>query len=239
MSMKTFTFNGVSSDSFEYFINGAGVFNSPEPDLEYVSVPGRNGDLIYDNKRFNNIEVSYSPVFTLQNFRATSKAFQAWLLSHKGYFRLEDDYQPLYYRMASIKDAIPVTDIAWTNDAGAMEVIFNCKPQLYLVSGDDAVEFTADGTITNPTKFAAKPLIRVYGTGSLTVGDVTMTIGASSYAYIDIDCELMDCYYGSYNANQYVTIGDYFPTLAPGSNNIVLTDNTITKAEVTPRWWTI
>lgn len=239
--MKTFTFNGVSSDTFGLYINGAGVFDSPQPDLDYVPVPGRNGDLIYDNGRFNNIDISYSPVFATRNFRQTAKAFQAWLLSHKGYYRLTDDYHPEYFRLASAREAIEVGDIDWVNDAGSMEVVFNCKPQLYLVSGEETVTLeNFSMAITNPTRFTAKPLIRVYGYGQVIVGDVTFTVLSTPTAgYIDIDCELMNCTSDLSNANDYVQIDDYFPTLAPGSNSIFKIGANLTKVEVTPRWWTI
>ena len=48
----------------------------------------------------------------------------------------------------------------------------------------------------------------------------------------------MNCTYLGQNANTFVTVGDYFPTLAPGANQITISSSTITKIEVTPRWWT-
>ena len=75
------------------------------------------------------------------------------------------------------------------------------------------------------------------GTGSVTVNGVTITVASHSYAYVDIDCELMDCYYQGYNLNDKVTIGDYFPQLDLGNNAIALSG--VTSLGVTPRWWTV
>lgn len=233
-----FIFDGVSTLDYGMLINGSGVFESPEPDLEYVQIPGRNGNLIYDNNRFENIDVSYSPVFAVRDFRARAKAFQAWLLSHRGYYRLEDSYQPDYFRMASVREAIEVQDIAWVNNAGALSVTFDCKPQLYLKSGETVTTLTASGSVTNPTAYTALPLLNVYGTGTLTVGSVSIVIESHSYTYAVIDCETQDCYYGANNLNPKITIGDYFPTFPSGSTTITLGDG-ITKVEITPRWWTI
>lgn len=236
--MKTFTYDSVSSDTYGLFINGRGVFDSPEPDLEFLTVPGRSGDLVYDNKRFGNIEIKYPACFMLDSFQTNFKSFQAFLLSHKGYYKLTDDYQSGYYRMAAINKAIKASDIDWTYNAGSFDLVFNCKPQLFLTSGDTMTTITsASYTLNNPTKFASKPLLRVTGTGSVTVNGVTITVASHSYAYVDIDCELMDCYYQGYNLNDKVTIGDYFPQLDPGNNAIALSG--VTSLGVTPRWWTV
>lgn len=236
--MKTFIYDSVSSDTYGLYINGQGVFNSPEPDLEFLTVPGRSGDLVYDNKRFKNITIKYPACFTQENFRSNFKALQAFLLSHKGYYKLTDDYQPDYYRMAAIDKAIDLSDINWVYDAGSFDLSFNCKPQLFLASGDTATTYTAaSNTITNPTNFASKPLLRVVGTGSVTIEGVTITIAAHNYAYVDIDCELMDCYYEGYNLNDKVTVGNYFPEFAPGDNTMALSG--VTSVTVTPRWWTV
>lgn len=236
--MKTFTFDGLSSASLGFYINGSGVFDAPEPDLEYLSIPGKDGDLIYNKKRFNNIEIEYSPVFALSGFKAKAKNLQAWLLSHRGYFRLEDDYQPNYFRMASVRSAIEVDEINWSGDGGSMDIVFDCKPQLFLKSGEEEEEYTADGTIDNPTLFTAKPLINVYGEGTVSIGSRSFTVLSHSFDFITIDCDRQDCYSNSSNANQYVQIGDYFPELPSGTTGIELGDG-ITKVVITPRWWTV
>ena len=236
--MKTFTFDNTTSSSYGLYINGRGVYDSPEPDLEYVTVPGRSGDLVYDNKRFNNIEVTYPACFMLTNFTSNFKSLQAFLLKHKGYYKLTDDYEPNYFRMASVAEAIKLKDIDWVYNAGSFDLTFNCKPQRFLVSGETETDYTASSnTINNPTNFASKPLLKVYGTGTVTLGSVTLTISAHSYAYIEIDCELMDCYYQGNNANQYVTIGPFFPEFAPGENTLVIDGPTM--VTVKPRWWTV
>ena len=239
MAKKTFKFDNKSSGDFGLFINGRGVFDSPEPDLEYVSVPGRSGDLIYDNKRFHNIDVTYPSCFMIAGFRSNFKALQEFMLKHKGYYRLEDDYLPNHFRMASIARAINLEDINWVYDSGSFDLTFNCKPQLFLKSGENETEYTDTGSasvISNPTSFASKPLLKVYGSGTLTVNDCVIVVAAHNYAYTIIDCELMDCYYQGYNLNQYVTI-DIFPEFNPGNNTLDI--DGITKVGVTPRWWTV
>ena len=102
-------------------------------------------------------------------------------------------------------------------------------------TGNSTVVVQSPWTLANPTLWPSKPLIRVYGTGSFTINDVTVTV-SSNTGYTDIDCEMMDCYYGGESRNQYVSFsGNDFPELQPGKNYITLSG--ITKLEITPRWW--
>ncbi len=104
-------------------------------------------------------------------------------------------------------------------------------------TGDVEVKVTSPTNFINPTHFNSKPLIRVYGIGDFRVNDITVTIASHDKPYIDIDCELQECYYGSENMNEYVSFsGNDFPELEPGNNYMLLASG-ITRLDVTPRWW--
>lgn len=105
-------------------------------------------------------------------------------------------------------------------------------------TGDVAVVVVSPFTIENPTLFDAKPLLRVYGAGTVGIGDYTFTISEAD-EYTDIDCEMMDCFKGAANKNPYVTFSNYeFPVLVPGVNKITMGAG-ITKIEITPRWYSV
>ena len=220
-----------------------------------VSVPGRNGDLIVSQNRYENIEVTY-PAFCAGNSFANLASFRSMLLSVPGYAKLTDTYHADEFRAAYFGDGIEVNALN-TNKAGEFELTFNCKPQRFLTSGELAVEVSSGGKVTNPTLFSARPSIFVSGYGTLTIGSETITI-ANVYPNIVIDSEILDCYAASTapivnsaivgaailgmsgytaNANAAVTFstGD-FPLLPPGETTITYT-NTITKVTVFPRWW--
>jgi len=106
-------------------------------------------------------------------------------------------------------------------------------------TGDVEVKVTTPTVFNNPSLFNSKPLIRVYGVGTFRVNDITVTIASHDKPYIDIDCELQECYYGSENMNEYVSFsGNDFPELQPGDNYMLLASG-ITKLIVTPRWWVL
>ncbi|MBQ3991294.1 MAG: hypothetical protein II630_10605, partial [Bacteroidales bacterium] len=93
--------------------------------------------------------------------------------------------------------------------------------------------------ITNPTKFDAYPILRVYGYGTLGVGSTSVIISQHPHSYVEIDSDMQDVQYNGANANQYVRfVDDMKPTLSSGSNGITLA-NTMSRVEVEPRWWTL
>lgn len=232
------TFDGVSTKDFGVYINGAQTYNAPARSREIISVPGRNGDLIIDNGRYENTDVVYH-AFIYRDFGVNVEGFRNLLLSRKGYVRIEDTYHPDEFRFGIYNGNFSADVVEWL-EAGEFDLTFNCKPQRFLKDGydrafgADAYSFTSDGSLLNDTAQTAKPLLRVYGTGTFTVGSGTMTISSAS-TYTDIDCDLMDAYKGSTNCNG--NISGTFPTLEPGSNAVDLPGSGISKIEIIPRWW--
>ena len=230
------TFNGKNSAEFGVWISGGGTYNAPARDVEMVSVPGRNGDISYDNGRFQNVAVTY-PAFISRKFKHRIDDFRSWMCSHIGYQRLEDTYHPEEYRLAMYKSGLAVTT-APRNLAGSFDLVFECKPQRFLKSGELPMIFDAAGVIYNPTDYAAKPLIRCHGTsGTVTVGGVSVAVtGASSY--VDIDCELMEVYEGSTSRNNTTTLTNgEFPVIEPGEAAVSVTG--FSSVEITPNWYMI
>lgn len=232
MGINTLTFNNVNSKTYGVYISGTGVFNAPARDREYIQVPGRNGDIINDRGRYRNIEVTY-PAFIVRNFANNIRGWCNKILEPIDYVRLEDTYHPDEFRLAVLSQEMQVDPVAWLA-AGSFDLVFNCRPERFLKSGETATTFTASGSISNPTEMPAKPLIRVYGSGSFTVNGTTITVASHLFSYIDIDCDLQEAYCGTTNANQYIYASE-FPKLDSGANSVVL--NGVTKVEITPRWW--
>ena len=135
-------------------------------------------------------------------------------------------------------DSSTTTIVKNGNDSGRFEIEFSAKPQQWLKIGEIVQTLSQSGRIFNPTPFASKPFIRVYGTGALGIGDQIVNI-AQADQYTDIDFELEEAYKGSVNCNANVELsGSDFPSIPSGAVNISLGSG-ITKVEITPRWWTI
>ena len=57
-----FILGGIDSRDFDMVVSCDDAFNMPERDVDTYEVPGRNGDLIVDNGRFQNIDIAYDVV---------------------------------------------------------------------------------------------------------------------------------------------------------------------------------
>ena len=132
-----FQFGDVNTANFNVWVSGTGVYDSPERDVEYVSIDGRNGDLVQDNGRFHNIEVTY-PCFIARTFLDNFDDFRSAMHLQRGYKRLWDSYHPLEYREAVLSAPIqPKTGVL--NRSGNFDITFNCKPQRFLIEGSEYV----------------------------------------------------------------------------------------------------
>lgn len=142
-------FGGVNSADFNVYISGGGTFSAPQRDVEIVSVPGRNGDLIIDNGKWNNIEVSY-PAFIPSGFEQNIEAFRSAICRKTGYQKLEDTYHPDEYRMAMLSAGVDPST-RFMNRSASLELLFKCKPQRFLKIGDEPIQiltpFVSSGKI--------------------------------------------------------------------------------------------
>lgn len=239
--MGVIIFNGIPSTNYGIHVETPPVYATPERDYGVVHIPGRNGDLVIDNGSYKNVTRKYSiSVGEIDgNFTTLAAGVSEWLHSASGYARLEDSYESDYFRLAYY-----VADAEMENlfhQAGKMSIEFNCKPARFLKAGERAVPFTTAGSISNPTfqKSFPKLTVVVSGSGTLTIGDQTITIsGLTGSTRMVIDSELQDVYEeGSLtNLNSKVSFSDGFPLLSPGVNTITFTGS-ITSVEVIPRWW--
>ena len=170
MAVNSITFGEVNSADYGIYISGEGVFNAPKRDVEMISIPGRNGAFALDKGRFENIEVTY-PAFNFEpddyaTFAQNLSDFRNAISSLRGYQRLTDTFHPNEYRMATYISGLEVKPIKY-NTASEFNIAFDCKPQRYLLSGEEAVTVASGGTLTNPTLFDASPMLEVEGYGTI------------------------------------------------------------------------
>lgn len=234
--MGVIIFNNKSSADCRIQVAHPPGYAYPERDYTVTHIPGRNGDIIQDNGCYKNVERTYEVSFDAPNedFATYANAVSAWLHSTTGYARLEDSYEPNYYRMATYQESNIFENLY--NQAGTATIVFECKPQRFLKTGDNTIAIQNSLTIMNPTGFEAYPLFKVTGTsGVLTVNGNSITF-ASIDDFVMLDCELQDAYKENINKNS--TISGTFPVLKTGSNTISWTGN-ISSVTMKPRWWTI
>ena len=235
MTKDYFIFGGVSSLDYGVIVEDALVFDKPEAAVSTVKVPGRNGELLLYDDRFENVKVNYK-CHCDYRFRSRLDSLFMRLSSQRGYRRLEDSVFPEHFRRAYFKGGVS-PELLRAYRAGAFTVSFTADPRKFLKSGEISLpSFTAGGIVFNEYEFAARPLIRCYGTsGAVSVGGTAVTVTGCT-AYVDIDCDLMECYEGGTSRNGTTTLTDgEFPVLSAGENEVSFTG--FSSVEITPRWW--
>ena len=189
MGINSLTFGNVNTADYGVYISGEAAFNAPGRVYDSYSVPGRNGQIIVDQGHYENIEVTY-PAFVFdydqETFATRMAEIRSAFLSQTGYVRLSDTYNTDEYRLAYYSGGFEVEPQHF-NQTGEFELVFNCKPQRFLTSGDTAVTMPTSGTITNPTLFDAKPILEVYGYGIASINGKNISVVASPIGMMQID----------------------------------------------------
>lgn len=239
--MGVVTFNNITSSSLNAQVEHPPEYEIAERDYNIIPVPGRNGDVSIDNGRYKNVDRSYQIAIgsVNGNFTALAHSIADWLHSANGYVRLEDSYEPDYYKMAMYTESNSIANIL--QQAGRATITFNRKPQRYLKTGDTLIIPPSGSiyTITNPTINTSLPILTILGTGNgtVTIAGYTITI-TGLISSITINSEIEEAYNGSTNMNMYATLPNGFPQLKPGNNSISYSGG-ITSVKVQPKWWTL
>lgn len=155
-------------DNWGIVVDSSDTWVTPERDREFYHVPGRNGDLILDRGSWNNVEIVYHCHID-DNFDTQFPAFIEWLSGELGYAELVDlDNHPDVYRLA-----VPLFGIepntTFTNKTANFDVIFSCKPQVFINDGIDRImtlDFTEDTDVQSFFEaWDGAPLVSIFAPG--------------------------------------------------------------------------
>ena len=224
-------------------------FGSSAASVEKVSIPGRSGDIIISNNRFENYPLTYPVWFRCKKDEVAQRmrAVNAWLNASCDYRRLADSYNEGYFRYAAFYSA---TEPEIVGNTAKFEIAFDCKPFLYRTDGDRWLDIP-DGTSTiiNPEPFPSRPIIEASIeveageaiTAALSAGNRFLRIKFNNTStqtvvkHFIIDCETQDAYYEAENLNEYINTADI---QLPSGVSTVLSANFKT-LRIKPRWRTL
>lgn len=243
--MSVLIFNGRPLSDFGLRVSGAGTYDAPKKTVESVSVPGRNGAILFETGAFENISLKYSGSIT-QDFERNAASLREWLYSSSGYCRLEDSYHLDEFRLAAFRGDMKFK--TFLNRAGTVDLVFDAMPQRFLKSGEDSVSIPGSNVmIMNPTLFKADPIVIIHFRGT----DATLSYGNTTITVTDLASDY-DIEIDSLNRNAHLTDGTV-PVLVNDSLNAHITISGDMKipegnvrfsalnctAEIIPRWWRI
>ena len=211
----------------------------PKRKYEKLSVYGRSGDLIVDEDAYDNLSLTYNVATVPGLYKdlfvdEVLTSLKVWLCSSVLYKKLYDTELPdgFYYAFCSgISDAVCTFD-----DMYEFSVTFDCKPFFYFDSGQETVQTTNKNIrLYNIGTRTAKPMIRIYGSGTLGCYiNGTRFIVNNVGTDVIVDSESMLVYSGA--VNKYDDFEGKYPDLAVGNNTFSFTGDGFQSARIIPRW---
>lgn len=134
MAYKQLYINGTGTGTFGIYISSDTYLNAPSPDYVAHQIPGRYGDLVQWNNRFNNVVRKFS-CYIPKNTQANMDGFKKFLYSQIGYVEITSDYESDTYQRGYLAEEI--TAEPFLKDAvlsASFDLYFSCEPQKYFKS---------------------------------------------------------------------------------------------------------
>lgn len=238
------------------YISGRGTFNAPSRDGEFISVPGRNGDVWFDRGKYNNVLITY-PAFVApvdgqygnySTMREALAAFHALVRTRKNYVYitdtyLEKDYGEIYRRGILVDDFVP--EVGAELNTATFDITFNCEPFLLrypqgfirLYGNDSSAR---SWTLNNTHRVPQRPVYLVMRTINYDANTLSFTVvcdGVSNVVSVElptgadsvyINTETLTCYgENGENYNSYVSFSTHnFPVLDGTTCRVTVDSNT-------------
>lgn len=237
--MRNYSFMLDGTDSLECGIRMQAPLEigAAKPIYEKIQIPGRNGTLIFDTGAFENRKAKARCfALSLDNVINKINEINRFLLSAKGYRRLETPEDSAHFMLAKVSNSAKISQRMLK--LAQFEIEFDCKPQRFFKSGEAEITVRSGDTLSNPYGFPASPLLQIdgAGSGSITIGEKTIQI-LNLESNLTIDCETMNAFQGIHNKNADIKAYE-FPILEAGENEISFFGG-ITSLKIVPRWWEV
>lgn len=183
-------FGNVNLSDYNAFAFYCNLFDKAERDMSVVSVPGRNGDLLFDNGRYKNVERVYRIQVTgLHNIQSLLNDLSAQV----GYRQLKDEYESGVYMQARLKRPPQINQ--FVGDSVDITLTFDRMPQKYsdvqtvittrsVNAKYGSMAWLVELSVNNPTAFEARPDIYIKPTKAASGGGPASDSNRANWVYI-------------------------------------------------------
>lgn len=240
----SFTFDGKDSRDFHLYIENNVSFPSPETDIDFVEVLGRDGDLAINNNRLKGVDFSLPVIVKPPNqMRLDDLAMDisGWLKKDIGWKKLRIGENSEYEYIAMANSSFDIQRTIMNH--GRTVLNFRLKPYKYR-KNQQYITLWVNGNnvVYNRENMEAEPLIKVYGSGDINFknnGEPWLTLrGVERNIVVDTEMQLVytETYPRRPQYNKMVGATG-FPKFHIGENKITWdrTDDSVA-LEILPRW---
>lgn len=234
MLNETFYIDGIDARSAGIQLQKPIEFSEAVPIVEIQTIPGRNGDLIWETGSYENRSGSASCFCLQKDVEKAVSSSGRFFMGKRGYRRLETSDDPDHYWLARVENSPQIAMRVRT--LAPFDIGFDCKPQRFVKDGENAVVFTSKGAIFNHYRQVSLPFITLYGQGAgrLTIGDCLVEV-KSIDGVLHLDSDTQNAYNNKGNQNLNIN-APVFPVLGDGEIPIAFSGG-IERVEIIPRWW--
>lgn len=234
--MTTFTFNGKTNTEFGLRVAEGKKISASGLDVERVSVPGRDGELLISNNRLNSAELSFPVNFVKEKGLIATEVYKIseWL-NVAGYKDLTISYDPDFIYRAAYLETFSIEETM--RQFGKTTINFMCYPIKYFKDGMQRQNLSNGLALNGKGNVKTKPIIKLTGNG-----ETVLTINGRKTKLKDVqgnivlDMQSNQVYSGNLSAwNKVVRSPEFvMPFLDAGRNLISWTGNF--SVEITPFW---
>lgn len=165
--MGSFTFNGVSSTTHGLRVTSDYVINSTGNDVETVSVPGRDGDLLISKNRLKSVTIEL-PCTVLSSRKLTDAEsdISNWL-NVDGYKDLTLSWDPDFIYRSAFIETFEIASLM--RQFGKVKLNFLTYPVKFYKQGRTTQTLSNGATVNGLGNVKAKPIITLVGSGDCTL----------------------------------------------------------------------
>lgn len=198
MLKETFYIDGVDARSVGISLQRPVEFSKPVPVVKTEKIPGKNGNAFFDEGNYENRTATAS-CFSLdaENVLPNIREINKFLFSGGSrYRRLETSDDPDYFWMARVENGARTEQRM--RHLAPFDISFDCKPQKFAKSGENAISVQNGSVVYNYYGFDALPIVRVRVRGTsenvtirenirLTIGEATVYFKPKWWSYESLE----------------------------------------------------
>lgn len=249
--MHNFYFGDKWLSYFGGRITKAPQHEIPVRDVSTVEIPYRDGDILLDNGRWQNVdferEICFLPYLSELSAKQLARAVIEWLTLSQGYQKYKDTYNPGYFTEAYISNSDDI--VRELPSLLTTKIKFNRKPWWYSELGQQTIDFEVNKPIVlhNPEKYESLPTIVITNKQSMSAKNAavaTVSINGEQfslkcpggYNYAILDGKSLQ--YISYKSDGTTDFVDDTmpPKLKTGKNQIIVTAYKNATMSLKPNW---
>ncbi|MCT0000740.1 hypothetical protein [Weissella cibaria] len=230
----------LTSDQLDARILNYPTITVPERKHTLNTTPvGIDRAILFDDGAYNNRDIQLIIGFEGKQSNSNIQKFLSALDTGK-YIDFQMYSDPDYTYQVIRQSTGTIARPTYSDSYRELTITLSSAPYRYVEPAQTATITTNQSTLVNPTKYLAKPYIRIVGDGA-----ITLTVNGVDYKFtnvtgsIELDSAMQNVWWVNggvmVNENAKMAIGP-FPTLKPDNNTVKVSTGTAT---IEPRWRTL